>query len=52
MGRKKKSQVGKVLSVRVSGDELTSILEIMKITSKSASNVMREAIRLFIAPST
>ncbi len=51
MGRKKKKMVGKVLSVRVSDDELVSIQEIMKSTQKSASNIMREAIRLFLAPS-
>ena len=50
MGRKKKKLVGKILSVRVTDDELESIQEIMKNTQKSASNVMREAIRLFLAP--
>ena len=52
MGRRKNSQVGKIISVRVTSDELRSILEIMKVTQKSASNVMREAIRQFIAPSS
>jgi hypothetical protein len=52
MGRRKNNKVDKVISVRVTGDELRSILEIMKVTQKSASNVMREAIRLFIAPTT
>ena len=52
MGRKKKRMVGKVISVRVTDDELESIQEIMRATRKNASNVMRDAIRLFIAPAS
>jgi Ribbon-helix-helix protein, copG family len=50
MGRKKKNMSGKVISVRVNGDELESLRKIMLATQKSASNVMREAIRQLIAP--
>ncbi len=50
MGRKKNRVVGKVISVRVTEDELESIREIMRKTRKSTSNVMRDAIRLFLAP--
>ncbi len=50
MARNKKRMVGKVISVRISDAELETIQEIMRATRKSASNVMREAIRLFLAP--
>ena len=50
MGRKKNDMTGKVISVRVTKNELESLLKIMKDTQKSASNVMREAIRQLIAP--
>lgn len=49
MGRKKKNRVGNVISVRVTDHELENFREIMKITRKSASTVMREAIKLFLA---
>ena len=49
MDGKKKKLVGNVISVRVSNDELQGIQEIMKVTRKSASKIMREAIELFIA---
>ena len=41
MGRKKKNMSGKIISVRVNGDELESLRKIMLATQKSASNVMR-----------
>ena len=50
MGRKKKKPAGKVISVRVTDYEMETFREIMRVTRKSASNVMREAIRLYIAP--
>ena len=52
MGRKKKNMSGKVISVRVNGDELESLRKIMLATQKSASNVMREAIRQLITPAS
>lgn len=52
MGRKKTGQVGKVISVRVTDVELEALREVMRSSRKSASNVMREAIRLFLAPSS
>jgi Ribbon-helix-helix protein, copG family len=52
MGRKKKNMSGKIISVRVNGDELESLRKIMLATQKSASNVMREAIRQLIAPAS
>ncbi len=48
MGRRKKVLVGKVISVRVSDHEMASMRELMHATQKSASTIMREAIRLFI----
>jgi hypothetical protein len=50
MGSRKKKPVGQVISVRVSDDEMATIREIMRISRKNASAVMREAIRLFITP--
>ncbi len=50
MGRKKDRVAGKVISVRVTDDELELLQEIMRKTQKSTSNVMRDAIRLFLAP--
>lgn len=52
MGRKKKEQGTKVISVRVSNEELATIREVMQITRKSASHVMRDAFRQFIAPTS
>ena len=48
MGRRKKALVGKVISVRVTDHEMETMREIMRTTQKSASTIMREAIRLFI----
>jgi predicted transcriptional regulator len=50
MGSRKKKPVGQVISVRVSDDEMATIREIMRISRKNTSAVMREAIRLFITP--
>ena len=50
MGRKKQNKSGKVISVRVNGEELESLQRIMVLTRRSASNVMREAIRQLVAP--
>ena len=50
MGSRKKKPVGQVISFRVSDDEMETIREIMKVSRKNASSVMREAIRLFIVP--
>lgn len=50
MGSRKKKPVGQVISFRVSDEEMETIREIMKISRKNTSAVMREAIRLFIAP--
>ncbi len=48
MGRRKKILVGKVISVRVSDHGMESMRELMQTTQKSASTIMREAIKLFI----
>ena len=49
MGRKKMKPGSWIISVRVTDAELENIREIMRVNRKSASNVMREAIRLFLA---
>ena len=52
MGRRKKKLVGRVISVRVTDDELETFHEIMRSTRKSSSSIMREAIRQVIARSS
>ena len=50
MARKKKQLVGKVISVRVTDDDMAVLQEVMKQTNKSASTLMREAIKSLISP--
>jgi predicted DNA-binding protein len=50
MASRKKKSVSKVISVRVTDDELETIRAIMKTSHKTASNVLREAIRVIVAP--
>ncbi|HEY6009623.1 MAG TPA: DUF6290 family protein [Geobacteraceae bacterium] len=49
MGRKKKIVGGKVVSVRVTDDELKSIRELMELTNLKASDLMRKAMLQFFA---
>ena len=50
MARKKKNLVGKVISVRVTDDDMAVLRKVMKQTNKSASTIMREVISSMIAP--
>ena len=42
-----KKQKGEIICARVSDDQLKTIQELMQITKKSASSIMREAIRSY-----
>ncbi len=52
MGRKRKHQGGKVVSVRVADNEMETIRELMELTGLNASSLMREALKLYIGSTT
>ncbi len=49
MGRKRKHLGGRVISVRVADNEMSTLRELMEITGLNASALMREALRLYVA---
>lgn len=50
MGKQKKKIVSNVVCVRVSDNEMECIRELMKVTKKNASSVLREAVKSIITP--
>jgi hypothetical protein len=48
MGKQKKKHASNVICVRVSDNEMECIRELMKITQKNASSVLREAVKSVI----
>lgn len=48
MAKQKKKKVGKVVCVRVSDHDMECVKEMMRLTRKSASSILRDAFRTML----